>query len=577
MHLKYKPLAAIMALVLGGCGSGGNSSAGPQGETAKAQKLSSANLLACIDSNHNWQCDDGDTSVWIKATGATGLIPAASEYTLIETRDVTNHRTSLLISALGSGLVDGISTLRTALQRAKIDGARIDKAIALTTSGQLETGFASTLKSYPTALAGIEAYSLAVEQQGSATALVPSFTASAGSTSQLAQWYGPEPETTRRQLSALGSTVLNNSESNRLYVFDAAATPLSTHEIDLIPNDTPMLANSPQWARPLLRGLAAVVNVLIDTASAATGFTNAPSTGSAVVLPPGKGIAAVQLLNQGRDALVLMNMLDGRSTSEHCQTASQGTEGLFKVELHNNNTYRLLEHSSACVHSNFSLIASDVSGQHIAAWDAKAQKLWLLDGANMQATHLIELGLGSDTAPQALALSAGGRYLAAVGYGRAALVDLEQGKVLTHFTGTAAAGTWGNVAQASFAAGSRRLLIASGQEVHSLALDDGLQLLEHTSTRLTGASETLRALSVSLDGDSYAAVSDSNVYWLASAPASAAPAAALATISLPPGLTVQQAAAANQQLILMARGAQDQQFKILRLPLAMTSTVFTAR
>ncbi|MEY4590412.1 MAG: hypothetical protein RL497_2488 [Pseudomonadota bacterium] len=578
--LRYKPLPAIIALLLCGCGNGGQSSAGPQGDTAKTQlpiSTTSANLLACVDNNHNWQCDDGDASLWLKASGATGLTPAADEYTLLETRDASNRRTSLLISELGSGQVDGASTLRTALQKAKISSSQIDKTLALTTSAQLESGFASSIKTYPSALGGIEAYSLALEKQGIANPQVPSFNPGTGSSSQVAQWYGPEPETTRRQLTAQGSTVLNNSESNRLYVFDAETSPLAnvgvaTHEIDLIPNDAPLIANSPKWARPLLRGLAAVVNVLIDTASAATGFSSAPSTGSAVVLPPGQGIAGIQLLNQGREALVLMNMLDDRFNQEQCQTASQGTEGLFRIELQDKGSYRQLEKSQACVHSNFSLMASDSRGEHIAAWDAKAQKLWLLDGATMQATQLIEIGFDSDKPPQALALSAGGRYLAAVGYGRVAMVDLEQGKVLTQFAGSAAVGTWGNVAQASFAAGSRRLLIASGQEVHSLAFDDSLHLLEHTSNRLTGASETLRGLSVSADGDTYAAVSDSQAYWASSGSNSL-----ITSIALPPGLTVQQAAAAHQQLFVMARGAQDQQFKILRVPLAFTATLFATR
>jgi hypothetical protein len=194
----------------------------------------------------------------------------------------------------------------------------------------------------------------------------------------------------------------------------------------------------------------------------------------------------------------------------------------------------------------------------------------VLDGASLQATSVIDLGLDASAPPQALTMSPGGRYLAVVGYARAVLVDLAKGKVLSQFTGTASAGVWGNVVQASFASGSRRLLIASDQQVHSLALDNRLQLIEHTSSTI--ANEPLRALSVSADGDSYAAISDSSVYWVGSDASRHC-----VKSSLPPGVNVQQAALTPRHMVLMVRGMQDQQFKILRLPLAAPSKLLAAQ
>lgn len=570
MNMKLKPIPALIALLISSCG--GNNAAGPQGETASTQIADGA-MIACVDSNHNWQCDDGDVSKLVQASGETGLSPSSSQYTLLETRDIHNRRTRLLVSEQGSGIASGLTTLRSTFRLAELSNDRIAKIEDLVTRGsitnsQLEAGYASILNNYTIALTGLEAYGMAVEAQGTASPIVPNFAPAAGNVSQFAQWSSDESASTRRQLSAQGSTVLNNSESNRLYLFDAEATTLATREIDLIPNDSPLLAKTPTWARPVLRGLATVVNVLVDTASAATGFTSTPSTGSAVVLTPGKGIAGVQLLNQGREALVLMNMLDGRFTADKCVDTAHGTEGLFRVALENNNSYRLLDEATACIHSGFSLVTSDSAGRHIAAWDAKGQKLWVLDGNNMQVFSVIELGLEADKPPQSLAISAGGRYLAAAGYGRVTMVDLEKGTIITQFEGS-----WGNVAQASFAAGTRRLLIASEQEVHSLALDNHLQLIEHTSTPLTTTAETLRALTVSEDGDSYVAVSDTTAYWNSSIQATGA-SGVLAKVSLPIGLAVQQAVVADQHLVVMARGAQDQQFKILRLPLALVSPLF---
>jgi hypothetical protein len=60
------------------------------------------------------------------------------------------------------------------------------------------------------------------------------------------------------------------------------------------------------------------------------------------------------------------------------------------------------------------------------------------------------------------------------------------------------------------------------------------------------------------------ATSDTAAYWR-----TAAAGATLASSTLPSGLTVQQAALAGNRLVLLARGAQDLQFKLMRLPVGL--------
>lgn len=564
MRMKMKPIPALLATLLIGCGGGGSSS-GPQGETATTQVMASA-MTACIDSNQNWQCDDGDASRSVSATGGTGLTPLAGQYVLIESRDANNRRTRLLASAAGSGTVNGTTTLRTFLAAAGKTAAEIAAAETAANNSGLEAGYAAALSTHPVALAALDAYSRAVAAQASASPTLAAYAPSVGNSSTAVTWASTDAGTTVRQLSAHSTQVLNNSESNRLYLFDAAATSVHSTEIDLIPPPTVALASAAPWLRWSMAKLDQLVSVFVDTASAATGFAGAPSEGSAVVLEPGKGIVGIQLVNGGADAVVALNMLAGGFTNGACLGTSQGNEGLFKVSLTGGASFRTLKDAPACIHSGFSLVASNPSGSRVAAWDATGRRLWVLDGSTMQTVATLDLQLPGDAPPQALAVTPGGRYLAALSYGRATLVDLENGRLVTQLSGA-----WGNVAQAAFAGGARRLLVASGQAVHMLALDNALQLINSSSSTLAGSTETLRALSVADDGDSYVATSDAKAYWRATGGASG-----LGSATLPSGLAVQQAALAGKQLVVLARGTQDGEFKLLRLPLGVPDSPLSA-
>jgi hypothetical protein len=559
MHLKMKQLPALIALVLAGCGGGGSAQ---NGETATTQVTAGA-LTACVDVNANWQCDDGDISTARSATGATGLAPTAAQYVLLETRDGQNARTRLLVSAKGSAEVTGLSTLRTLLAAAGQTAAQISTAEAALVAkhgtaleGLLATGYTSALQNTPVALAALNRYSLAVAAQSTASPTLTAYAPMLGSPSTDATWASTETTDTRRQLTAQSSTVLNNNESNRLYLFDASATTVSSREIDLVPPPTVALAAYPKILRTTVAMLEKALSVFVDTASAATGFANAPTTGSAVVLEPGKGIAGIQMAGNGSTAFVLLNMLTGTATSDACVGVDGGNEGLFKVSLADSTSVRALKTAPACVHSGFSLIASDAAGARVAAWDATAKRLWIVNGSTMARQSSIDLQFDAATPPQALAITPGGRYLAAAGYGRLSLVDMQTGKVVVQYTGD-----WTNVAQIAFAGGARRVLLASDTQVHTVALDDSLQLISRTAA--TVSSTTLRGLAVAADGDSYVATSDGTAYWRTAA------GAALASSTLPSGLTVQQAALAGNRLVLLARGAQDLQFKLMRLPVEL--------
>lgn len=559
MRLKLKLLPALVAaMAAAGCGGGGG---GSGGDTAVA-RVETAAYTACLDLNRNWQCDDGDSSRSVAASGATGLSPAADGYTLLEQRNALNQRTRLLLSEAGSGSASGLSTLRTVLRALGLGAAevaaveaRLAAAHGANASALLESGYAAALAAQGSALDALRSYSAAVAAAGNANAPATPAAPNIGSASTDASWTNGSSREETRQLVAHSSVVLNNSESNRLYLFDATAADVSSREIDLIPATRQPLAGYPKLLRQGLAWLERSLGVVVDTASAATAVSGETTPGSAVVLEPGKGIAGIQLANGGRDAFVLLNMLDGTATADGCAGVADGREGLFRVSLSDTQSYRWLQQAPACVHSGFRLIAADPAGTRLAAWDATTARLWLMDGSTLARTHALDLGFAADRPPQALAVSPGGRYLAVGAYGRLTLVDMSNGNLVTQLTGE-----WTNVGQIAFAQGARRVLLSSGNTVHAVALDDRLKLLGTSATALGAATATLKGLSVSDDGDSYLAVSDDTVYWRR-----AADGAAVAQAALAPGLAVQQAALAGTRLVLMARGAQDQTFRLMRL------------
>jgi hypothetical protein len=556
MRMKMKPIAAVVLTALAGCGGGGGS--GPQGETATAQ-VSSAAMTACVDANQNWQCDEGDASVAVSSSGETGLAVAANRHVLLETRDGQNRRLSVLVSEAGSSMVNGLSTLRTFLKASGRSTAQVATTEALVSNAALELGFRQALMSHPVALAALDVYSRAVADQGTATPTLAAYAPSVGSLSTDVTWASTESTSTVRQLTARSSQVLNNSESNRLYLFDAAASAVSSTEIDLVPPPSVALASAAPWLRRMVGVLDKLTNLVVDTASAATAFVGTPSEGSPVALAPGKGVAGIQFVREGTEAIVLFNMLAGGFTQDSCLSTTQGNEGLFRVSLTGAASVRTLKDAPACVHSGFSLVAADAAGARVAAWDASGGRLWLLDGSSMQAFARLDLMLPTDAPPQALAVSPGGRYLAVVSYGRATLVNLATGRVITQL-----AGAWGNVTQAAFTAGGHQLLIAAGQSVHSVSLDSGMQRITSTSTTVSTTNEPVRALSATDTGDSYVVSTDAQVQWRA-----AHDHRVLASKDLPSGLVVQQTALAGKKLVLLSRGGQDGEFKLMRLPLGL--------
>ena len=565
MAMTMKLLPALVAAAVAGCGGGGG---GSGGETATTS-IAASSMTACIDVNHNWQCDDGDASRAASATGSQGLAPKTGQVVLLESRDANNRRTRLLVSAMASDLVTGLSTLRTMLAangKTQAEIAAIEAALSTAHGSQLESlllaGFSEALNTYPIALAALAAYSGAVAAQSNAQPTLAIYAPTLGGSSTDVTWVSTEAGTVRRQLSAQSSIVLNNSETNRLYLFDASASSVTSREIDLVPPPPPVLASYPKLVRRTLAALDKALSVFVDSASAATAFANPPTGGTPVALEPGKGIAGIQLVDGGNSAFVLLNMLSGKSTTGDCVGTVDGTDGLFKIDLTDAASYRALKGASACVHSGFSLIAADAAGTRVAAWDAAAKQLWLLDGATMQKIASVDLKFDADKPPQALAFTPGGRYLAAAGYGRVTLVDTTTGRLISQLSGD-----WGNVAQIGFAGGARRLLVASDALVHTVRLDDRLQLIGKSAETVNTDGETLRALAVAADGDSYVATSDARVYWRTTATS-----AALGSSTLPSGLSVQQATLAGRRMVVLARGAQDQQFKLLRLPIGLPAS-----
>lgn len=563
MKLKPIALACLAATVVAGCGGGGVST---PGETAKtAGPLAATTVLACIDNNQNWQCDDGDSTQAASANAATGLVAVAGKYALLETRDANNTRTRLLISEPGSTSVTGSSTLRTLLRAAgktEVEISTLETSLGTSASSALESGYASAMQGNPQALSALAAYSSAVFTAASTSAspATASNTLGTASTADIS-WSGSAGAETTHQVSTYGSTLLSNNESNRLYLFDASATVVSNRELDLIPPAEPLVAfrKHGPLARFALATLDKAVSLVVDSVSAATPVNGGAASGSPVTLEPGKGIAGLQLVNGGQDAYVLMNMLSGKYTTSSCKTTSQGNEGLFKISLDSSNSYRALYTAPACVHSGFSLVAADPNGAYPVAWDATGKRLWLLDGATMKERALVDLQFDSDKLPQTLAVSPGGRYLAAAGYGRVALVDLVNQRMVANLTGD-----WTNATKVVFANGARKVLIASANKVHTISLDNALQPISRSSVTVSATGEDLRGLAVADDNDSYIASSDKKAYW--NTVKSGAP---LGSSTLPVGLKVQQIALAKDKLVVIAQGTQDSQYKLYRIPVGL--------
>jgi len=560
--LRKKLLPALIAAALSGCGGGDSP---PQNGSTVSTHVQAGAMVACVDVNANLQCDDGDVTVTSTGAGPQNLSPSGKEYVLLETRDATNQRTRLLVSEPGSASVTGLSTLRTFLKangKSATDISALEAQLTARHGNQLESlleqGFASALNTRPLMLDALTAYSLAVAARGTAQPALGAYSANLNGVSTDVTWSSSEASNTQRHLSVQGTTVLSNSESNRLYLFDGASSTISAREVDLIPPATPALASATPLVRDTVGALDRMLSLAVDTVSAATGFATPPVNGSPVVLAPGKGITAIQIADDGNSAFVLLNMLAGGFTGGDCIGTSQGNEGLFKINLTDGAAYRWLAQTPTCVHSGFSLLATDPAGSRVAAWDATASRLWLLDGGTLAKTNTLDPGF----APQALAVTPGGRYLAAAGFGRLTLIDMNAGHVVTQLTGS-----WSNVTQVAFADGGRRVLLTSGNQVYRVALDDQLQLISTDSVSLGDSNATLQGLSVATDGDSFVATSNTSVYWL-----SGSGSTPLAQTSLPAGMTVQQTALAGTRLTVLARGGQDQQFRLMRTALPLPAT-----
>ncbi len=556
-----RPLALLIPLLFSACGGGGDAPA--NGSTVTTQSVAGV-VTRCVDVNANGQCDDGD----ITAVGNQALLPAVKQRVLQETRDAENRRVQLWVSELGQADATALSTFRAVLAASgrsalQINAAQVELSAQYGAglNAALEKGYAAAHASIPLTWHALDSYSRAAADQKTAAPVLPRYAAAMGTFKQDASWASTEGADTRRQLSAVSSTVLNNSESNRLYLFDANADSLSSREIDLIPPPAPALAAYTPNVRKVVGWLAKATSLVVDTASAATGFANPPVPGTPVVLAPGKGIAGISLVDGGKSAFVMLNMLAGTHTADSCKGTTDGNEGLFLVSLQAPGVARNLAAAPACVHSGFTQMAANASGSRVAAWDAAAQRLWVINGATLQRISSLDLKFDGDKPPQHLAVSPGGRYLVAAGYSRAALIDLETGSIVTQLVGA-----WGNVQRVAFASGARRVLLASDEKLHALALDDALKLINSSTTAVAPAGQTLRGLAVSDDGDSVLVSTDSTAYWR-----STATGAALASAALPAGLALQQIALASSRLVVLARGAQDQQFKLLRVPVDVSA------
>lgn len=547
MKINTLTLACLAAsLSLAGCGGGGGSSSGST--VSDRGQIDSAYKLACIDHNHNFQCDDGDTQKAV-SNGETGLTPASDEFVLLEGRDSSNQRNALLISVLGSASVSGLSTLQT------LAGNAWSSELAATFAGQntlLETRFADAVQSQPLALPALYQLSQAIISQADANAEASNAGFSLGEAEALVNWESSNAND-NRQLTAFGSRVLSNTESNRLYLFDSSTPSIEASQLDLLPVLETVASNvQQQLIKPLLFALDQVLDVLIDTASAASSLTGEPSTEVPVTYEPGTGISAVQLVANGSQAYVLMNTASDDYSSDDC--LSKGSEGIFKIDLSSAGSTRELAESTLCAHSGFTLLAADLSGANLVAWEASSQRLWLLN-SSLQKQKLINTGVSN---AQALAISPGGQFAALASYGQLAIIDLVQGRNVANL-----AGNWTNASQVSFSAGLGKVVVTSGKEIHSISLDTAMQWLAATSTSVGADILTLSSAS---DGESYVVSTADKLYWYASKTNQQ-----LAQQSVPAKLAVKRTTLANNQLILLGQQLADDRYALFRLPLSLPS------
>ena len=546
-RLSLACMAAGMSLA--GCGGGGNTA----GSTVTARdQISASYQLACVDKNHNFQCDDGDIRKNVSSSGDTQLSPAADEFVLIEGRDSNNKRTSLLLSEKGQAKVSGLSTLKTVLGDALLgDALSSDLEAQLAAQNTtLETRFAEAVQSQPLTLPALTSVSFPVLQQQTVAAAVTPPSLSIAAAENLVTWDASNANE-NRQLTAFGSKVLSNTESNRLYLFDASATAVSADEIDLIPAiDSIAEMTKEKMLQPILFALEKVLHVVVDAASAASAVVGQPSTEVPVTFEPGTGISAIQMVANGRDAYVLMNTVENNYTESVC--LSSGSEGIYKITLDSDSSYRSLSQSPTCAHSGFSLIAADVSGANVVAWESTSQRLWLLDG-NLKLQKTINTGV---TNLQALAISPGGQFAALASYGQLAIIDLVQGRNIANL-----AGDWTNASQVSFSAGVHKVVVTSGKDIHTVALNDALQLVGSSSASI---SSDVLALSTAADGDSYVVTSRDKAYWFASQSNQQ-----LAEQNLPTKLDVKRVVLADNQLLVLGQQLADDRYALFRLPLSL--------
>ena len=568
--MRIKPLA-LAIITLSSLTSCGDESSKGSTLPSNDQKVDSSTLpyLACIDQNKNWVCDDADPSLYVSGPGDVGLTPENGHYLLLERRNnETNQRESVLASR--THIVNAKTTLELMLglmpgNNSVGDAPQYIESTFLETTAILQNTFEKAMQRGILPLQALHSVSKAAVEQNTPSPVLAEPIASISNEENLSQWYSNESEDSRRQLAVQGDVALNNSDSNRLYLFQGNAeivtgegnsayqTPaIGNTEIDLIPLDVATLAATSRLQRRALRLVKSASNLLIDTVSAATQINGEASAGSPIVLAPGQGIVSAEIVNEGREALIIMNMLQGDYTGENCTQGPAVSEGIFRISLEGNNSYRLLEQVKSCIHSGFSLLAANNTGNQYAAWDANEDRLWLFN--NDDVAQVLDLQLPEGRPVQSIVMTDGGRYLAAIAYGQAIIVDVQSGAILHKITGA-----WGNVVDASFAGGGRTLTIASEDSVYALQLDDNLYLRQKSIFKTT---ETLRSLAASPDGDSYFAASDNGIHWLNSTGEE------IAHYQLPAGLHIQQSAVIHNQLLLLSRGRQDLQFKLQRFTLS---------
>ena len=554
--MKFTPLHLAIVAVTSLTGCGGGSSTGdtlPSSSSAEQK-----NYTACLDSNANWQCDDNDIVVGLDITGETGLSPDTLEHVLIEAYDDTNQRNLLLISEAGGSEVTGQSTLLAVLAANDALTTDLQTTISAYQNSDIETQIQTALTAYPIALAGLAAYANAVVVQGNSIVTLPEFVPAINTAETLASWDSTESTDTRRQLTSQGSLVLNTSDTNRLYLFDASAETINSTSIDLIPLDQETLATTTSWLRTGLAWVHEILDFTVDGVTAATAISGEISEGGVVVLDPGQGVTDIQIINAGQEAIVAMNMLDATYTGDTCVDGSNAvSEGIFRVPL-DSSSYTLLNAVPACIHSGFSLLTSDAAGQNILAWDTTSESIWLLTGTDMTLQKQIDLNLSSSTPPQAIALTPGGQYAAVVAAGHAIFIDVNAGTVLHTLEGS-----WGSVTGAVFAEGGRALVISGETSLFIKTLDDALQPLSESTVALTDGNTPLRAITLGDGGDSVITTTDSEAIWLSILGTE------LARTSLDSSLTVQQASLAHNELILLGRNAQTLAFTLQRLPLSI--------